>query len=155
MRLRDSLQKEADREKIENGNQIRDITVINANLKLIKLYCNDIPFDISFNQIGGIVSLGFLEMISEKFGKDQIFKKSIILIKAWALYETRILASNLGCMASYTLQTLIIYVLNEFYEEMKSPLDVMFKFFEIFGQFDWDMYILTIFGPIERSGIFE
>ena len=117
--------------------------------------CNDIPIDISFNQVGGIATLGFLEEVSRKLGKDQIYKKSVIMLKAWATYEGRILGSHLGCMTTYALEVLILYILNEYYDEMTNALDVFFKFFEVFGKFNWQNQILTIYGPIEKEGFYE
>ena len=135
--------------------KISELTVINADVKLIKLSCNGIPVDISFNQAGGICTLGLLEELSARFAKDHLFKKSIILIKAWATHEGRILGSHLGCMATHALQVLIGYVLNAHYAELQTPLDVFFKFFEVFGKFDWDKQVLSMFGPIYREGFYD
>ena len=131
---REVTQKELEilKEKLEEEGH-KDVTVINADVKLIKVKYNGIPIDISFNQVGGICTLALMEGVSQKLGKEQLFKKSIIIIKAWAVYVGRILGSHLGCMSTYSLQVLILYVINEHYDQVKTPLDVFFKFFETYG----------------------
>ena len=85
------------------------------------------------------------------FSKDNLFKKSIIFIKAWCLYETRILGSQNANFSSYAIEVMIIYLLNNYYEEAVTPLDVLRLFVRIFSRFNWANYILTIFGPIPMA----
>ncbi len=90
----------------------------------------------------------FLEQANKLFGKADLFKRSIILIKAWCLYETRILGSQNANLCSYAVEVMIIFVLNNYYNEVFTPLDVLRLFVSIFSKFNWGNYILTIFGPI-------
>jgi len=69
------------------------------------------------------------------------------------MYEGRILGSNIGCIATYTLEVLIIYLLINFSDDIETPLDVYFKFFEVYGNFDWDHYLVTIFGFIKIDDV--
>lgn len=54
-------------------------------VKLLKCLVDNIVVDISFNQMGGLVTLNFLEEINSLIGKGNIFKRSIILVglHAW------------------------------------------------------------------------
>lgn len=70
--------------------------------------------------------------------KDQLLKKSIILLKAWFTYESNFLGSYAACMATYALYVLVLYIINNFYEELHTPIDVFRKFFNVWGSFDWD-----------------
>lgn len=121
---------------------LEDVTIINAAVKLIKLYCNGIQIDISFNQIGGICTFSYLEAVDQLVGKDHLFKKAILLIKAWWMYEGRILGSNIGCISSYTLEVLMVHLLIRWRDLIQSPLDLFFKFFET----NWWDHAVTIFG---------
>lgn len=58
------------------------------------------------------------------------------------MYEGRILGSNIGCISSYTLEVLIVFILINHFDEIESPIDLFFKFFE----YDWNKYVVTIFG---------
>jgi hypothetical protein len=121
---------------------LEDVTIINATVKLIKLYCNGIQIDISFNQIGGICTFSYLEAVDQLVGKDHLFKKAILLLKAWCMYEGRILGSNIGCISSYTLEVLMLHLLIKWRSLIQSPLDLFFKFFET----NWWDHAVTIFG---------
>ena len=66
--LKEELERHSEIYKIE------EVIIINASVKLIKLYCDGIPIDISFNQIGGICTLNYLEAIDEYIGRDHLFK---------------------------------------------------------------------------------
>lgn len=57
-------------------------------------------------------------------GKDHLFKCSIILIKAWCYYESRILGSHHGLISTYALETLILYIFNLFHSSLNGPLAV-------------------------------
>ncbi|TYJ38282.1 hypothetical protein E1A91_A05G433100v1 [Gossypium mustelinum] len=62
---------------------VQDVQYIRAQVKIVKCTVNDIPVDISFNQTAGLSALCFLEKVDQLIGKDHLFKRSIILIKAW------------------------------------------------------------------------
>jgi|LauGreSBDMM110SN_4_FD.fasta_scaffold116935_1 hypothetical protein len=49
-------------------------------VKLLKCLVDNVVVDISFNQIGGLCTLTFLESIDRRVGKAHLFKKSIILV---------------------------------------------------------------------------
>ncbi|KAL1133594.1 hypothetical protein V6Z11_A12G050800 [Gossypium hirsutum] len=86
-----------------------------AVVKIVKCTVNDIPVDISFNQTAGLSALCFLEKVDQLIGKDHIFKRSNILIKAWCYYESRILGAHHGLISTYALETMILYIINDFY----------------------------------------
>lgn len=49
-------------------------------VKLLKCLVDNMVVDISFNQMGGLVTLNFLEEINDLIGNSNIFKRSIILV---------------------------------------------------------------------------
>ena len=53
---------------------IEDVIFIDAEVKLIKFRCQEIPIDISFNQIGGVCTLEYLETVDNILAKDHLFK---------------------------------------------------------------------------------
>jgi hypothetical protein len=50
-------------------------------VKLLKCLVDNIVVDISFNQIGGLITLNFLEEINSLISNNNIFKRSIILVR--------------------------------------------------------------------------
>lgn len=86
-------------------------------------------------------------------GKDHLFKRSVILIKAWCFYEGRLLGAHHGLISTYGLETLVMYIFNVFHAELDSPLQVLFRFLSFFASFDWDAYALSLRGPIPLENL--
>ncbi|KAK8575727.1 hypothetical protein V6N13_033016 [Hibiscus sabdariffa] len=132
---------------------VQDVQYIRAQVKIVKCTVNDIPVDISFNQMAGLSALCFLEKVDQLIGKDHLFKRSIILIKAWCYYESRILGAHHGLISTYALETLILYIINVFHSSLCGPLAVLRKFLDYFSAFDWANYCITITGPVPISSL--
>ncbi|KAK8612100.1 hypothetical protein V6N13_092219 [Hibiscus sabdariffa] len=132
---------------------VQDVQYIRAQVKIVKCTVNDIPVDISFNQMAGLSALCFLEKVDQLIGKDHLFKRSIILIKAWCYYESRILGAHHGLISTYALETLILYIINVFHSSLCGPLAVLRKFLDYFSTFDWANYCITITGPVPISSL--
>ncbi|CAA7406214.1 unnamed protein product [Spirodela intermedia] len=122
--------------------EIKDVQYINAEVKLVKCLVQNILVDISFQQSGGLCTLCFLEKVDQMIGKDHLFKRSIILIKAWCYYESRILGAHHGLLSSYALETLVLYIFHVFH-----------SFLDFFGHFDWDNYCVSLNGPVCLSSL--
>lgn len=54
-----------------------------CQVKLLKCLVDNIVVDISFNQLGGLCTLMFLEEIDRVIAPRHLFKKSIILVRGW------------------------------------------------------------------------
>lgn len=96
-----------------------------------------------------------MNKMAKRIGKNQLLKKSIILLKSWFTYEASILGSFAACMATYALYVLVIFILNNYYDELLTPMDVVKKFFKVWSRFDWDNNIVTIYGPVSVSNFYE
>ncbi|KAL6902041.1 hypothetical protein ACP4OV_004917 [Aristida adscensionis] len=133
--------------------EVKDSNLINAEVRLIKCTIENIIVDISFNQTGGICALCFLELVDRKVGKNHLFKRSIILIKAWCYYESRLLGAHHGLISTYALEVLILYIFNLFHKNLNGPLEVLYRFLEYFSKFDWDNYCISLNGPVALSSL--
>ncbi|OMO63660.1 hypothetical protein CCACVL1_22365 [Corchorus capsularis] len=131
--------------------EVQDVQYIRAQVKVVKCTVDNIPVDISFNQTAGLSALCFLEQVDRIVGKDHLFKRSIILIKAWCYYESRILGAHHGLISTYALETLILYIINIFHSSLCGPLVVLYKFLDYYSTFDWENYCVSINGPISIS----
>ncbi|KFK34407.1 hypothetical protein AALP_AA5G141000 [Arabis alpina] len=134
---------------------VKDVQLIRAEVKLVKCLVQNIVVDISFNQLGGLCTLCFLEKIDRLIGKDHLFKRSIILIKAWCYYESRILGALHGLISTYALETLVLYIFHLYHSSLNGPLAVLYKFLDYFSKFDWDNYCISLNGPICLSSLPE
>ncbi|KAJ9185481.1 hypothetical protein P3X46_005114 [Hevea brasiliensis] len=134
---------------------VKDVQLIRAEVKLVKCLVQNIVVDISFNQLGGLCTLCFLEQVDRLIGKNHLFKCSIILIKAWCYYESRILGAHHGLISTYALETLVLYIFHLFHSSLNGPLAVLYKFLDYFSKFDWDNYCISLNGPIRISSLPE
>lgn len=132
---------------------VKDVQLIGAEVKLVKCMVQNLVVDISVNQIGGLGTLCFLEQVDRIIKKDHLFKRSIILIKAWCYFESRTLGAHVGLISTYGLETLVLYIFHVFHIELDGPLSVLYKFLEYFSTFDWDNYGISLMGPVRLSEV--
>lgn len=131
--------------------EVRDTQFIDAEVKLVKCLVDNIVIDISFNQLGGLSTLCFLEQVDRLIGKDHLFKHSIILIKAWCYYESRILGAHHGLISTYALESLILYIFHMFNSTLNGPLAALHRFLVYYSKFDWENYSISLNGPVCNS----
>ncbi|KAF5175308.1 PAP/OAS1 substrate-binding domain superfamily [Thalictrum thalictroides] len=135
--------------------EVKDVQYIHAEVKLIKCLVQNIVVDISFNQLGGLCTLCFLEQVDRLIGKDHLFKRSIILIKAWCYYESRVLGAHHGLISTYALETMVLYIFHLFHSSLDGPLAVLYRFLDYYSKFDWDCYCISLNGPVSISSLPE
>ncbi|XP_010671503.1 uncharacterized protein LOC104888284 isoform X2 [Beta vulgaris subsp. vulgaris] len=142
----DMLRKEEQNEHAEF--QVKEVQYIQAEVKIIKCLVDNIVVDISFNQLGGLCTLCFLEEVDNLINHNHLFKRSIILIKAWCYYESRILGAHHGLISTYALETLVLYIFHVFDNSFAGPLEVLYRFMEFFSKFDWANFCVSLWGPV-------
>jgi hypothetical protein len=138
---------------------VSEIHVVHAEVRLMKCICDGVVVDISANQFGGLATLGFLEevdaFVSARLKSEGLFKRSIVLIKAWGFYEGRLLGAHHALISTYALETLVLYVLNKFHAKasLTTPLEVLHTFLRVFADFDWDAHAVSIHGPVRLADL--
>lgn len=83
------------------------------------------PVDITGGQVGAMSTLAFFEEIDRLVGRNHLFKRTLLLCKAWAKNEAGILESGNGYMSSYCLRAIVAYIFNAFHEQISTPLQAM------------------------------
>ncbi|OVA15749.1 hypothetical protein BVC80_1829g45 [Macleaya cordata] len=76
---------------------------------IIRCLVENIEVDISFTQTGRLCTLRFLQEVDHLIEQDHLFKRSIILIKAWCYYESRIFGARYGLISTYALEILAVF----------------------------------------------
>ena len=79
--LKSALEREA---KAVDGAEfpVHSVTYI-PDVRLLKAKVGNILVDVSVNRAGGIGALCFLEEVDRLIGRSHLFKRSILLVKAW------------------------------------------------------------------------
>ncbi|CAN6176660.1 unnamed protein product [Urochloa humidicola] len=142
---------ESEQDNCDAEFKLTGLQFINAEVKLMKCVVENIVVDVSFNQIGGVSTFCFLELVDRQVGKNHLFKRSIMLIKAWCYHESRILGAHHGLISTYALETLVLYIFNMFHKSLHGPLEAFYRFLEYFSKFDWDKYGISLNGPVDLS----
>ncbi|KAL1565766.1 hypothetical protein AAHA92_01451 [Salvia divinorum] len=144
---------EAEEQNEDAEYRVKDTQFIDAEVKLVKCFVQDIVVDVTFNQLGGLSTLCFIEQVDRLVGRNHVFKRSIILVKAWCYYESRILGAHHGLISTYALEILVLYMFHFFHSSLSSPLSVLYRFLDYYSQFDWDNYCISLKGPVHRSSL--
>uniref|UniRef100_A0A7N0VM67 Polymerase nucleotidyl transferase domain-containing protein n=1 Tax=Kalanchoe fedtschenkoi TaxID=63787 RepID=A0A7N0VM67_KALFE len=144
--VRDML--ESEEKNLNAEYHVKEVQYVQAEVKIVKCLVDNIVVDISFNQLGGLCTLCFLEEVDYLINKDHLFKRSIILIKAWCYYESRILGAHHGLISTYALETLVLYIFHVFNNSFAGPLEVLYRFLEFFSNFDWENFCVSLWGPV-------
>ena len=166
------------KEEMENKNKdlekdlITDIKMIMADIRLLKCNIDNINIDITINNFAGLYKIIFINSIEEQIKhkdkilqsykdtsysdkKGNLFRRTFLLIKAWFFYEGHLMGSNVGLMATYTLEILVIYIFNFYYYEINNEFEGFVKFFEIISEFDWDNKIISLYGAFSKYDFYK
>jgi hypothetical protein len=87
-----------------------------------------------------------MNFFENKLKNPLLFKRTLLLVKSWCYYESGILGSNIGLMATYALELLVVYIFNNYSKEISNELDAFCLFFKVYNEIDWEKDLLTIFG---------
>eukprot|EP00605_Chrysophyceae_sp_TOSAG23-4_P002963 GSChrysophyteH1.ASY1.ANO1.3265.1 assembled CDS len=150
---------------------IRNVEFINARTKVCHCVVNNLGVDITINQAGALKTVVFIEECDTFIGKNHLFKRSVLLVKAWAIHESAhcaeseravagaqkspdthpgeghpILGSKTGMLSSYAVSVLVLYLFNR-YPALNHPLSVLTAFLHTYAHFPWESCVLTLHGP--------
>lgn len=84
-------------------------------------------------------------------GKDHLLKRSIVLLKAWWLYETRAFSGQtmLMSVSDFALSTMLLCSINKHHRKLHHPLQVLAMFFSQFSKLNWEKEVVTLGGVVE------
>ena len=82
------------------------------DVQVLKLDSNTMQVDLSVNQMGGTATSCFLHSVDAHIGRDHLFKKTLLLLKAWCAHEAHILGSDNGYLGTYALSVMLLAVFN-------------------------------------------
>ena len=149
-----------------------DIKIIKADVRLLKFKIGYVSVDISVNNFSGMYKILFFDFIEQQLGtqfnknnlfldnayssnKINIFRRTLLLIKAWCFYEGNLMGSNIGLMANYTLEILVIYLFNLHYEYIFNEFDGFEKFFELMEEINLEKNVISLFGVISNGSFHQ
>jgi len=122
----------------------------------IKCLVDNVSVDVGANQLGDLTLVAFLEDADQRVD-SHLFKKSLLLIKAWWVYETRPLAASsaISLLDADCLAVMVLALLTSppvcphtgQPVRLTTPVQVAATFFAVYARFQWDKYCVTLEGP--------
>ncbi|CAM9989797.1 unnamed protein product [Ectocarpus sp. 4 AP-2014] len=141
--------------------EIRNVSLINARTPIVTLVVGNVVVDLTENQGGSVAASALLEEADNLIQRNHLFKRSLLLLKAWAWCETprlvgnRVLGARKGGLTSYGLSVMVLHLFaaSASADALVHPLDVLIRFFEVYSEFDWARYCLTLDGPVPLESV--
>ena len=135
-----------------SAHKISNVNFVNeGEHRAIRCMTDGVNVDMTANSIEELYQVSFLEEVDLLLGKNHIFKRSILLLKAWWLYETRAFsgASMLASISEFALSTMLLAVVNKHHRRLHHPLQVLSMFFSVYSKLDWEKSGITVHGVVE------
>lgn len=115
--------------------------------KVVRGYLQRQLLEVCANQTHALASTVLFEEVDRLVGKSHLFKRTIILVKAWAKYEAKILGYGEGLLNSYTIRSMVLFIFNAFHSEIDTPLQGLWRLMEYVSSFPWEKYAMGLSGP--------
>ena len=140
------------------GHIISNVAPVNNNNNL-KVYFNidTLEVEVCANNRNDICMLAFIEEFATLVGQDHLFKRSVLLIRAWWSYET---ASYVGALIKHYLSDMhqcimICAIFNQYHTHIKSPFQALCYFLMEYSRYDGATQAITLQGlaPLAQQGV--
>ena len=120
-----------------------------ANFK-VDCVVDAIESSISCNRRGDICLLAFVEEFANLVGQDDLFKRSLQLIRAWWFYETATYAgaSIRHYIPDSAMCIMVCAIFNQFHMRISSPLQALCLFLAEYSAYDGATQAITLQGIV-------
>jgi hypothetical protein len=129
-----------------------NITHVKLNTSVALRFDADGPLKVEVlaNNSHDICILAFLEEMSSLVGQDSLFKRSILLIRAWWVYET---AAYVGThikpyIGDISICVMVCAVFNQYHARISSPLQALCLFLAEYSAYDGATHAITLQGIV-------
>lgn len=134
---------------VEERLEVENLEFIMAKVSLIKCTVCGLGVDISAAQPGSLVTSLFIEKLAQSIGRDNLLKRSFLLIQSWCLYEARIVGGHSQMLSSYALRVMIINILLNC-KDIYTPFQALYVFLAYYSNFNYERNIIHLSGPLQK-----
>ncbi|KAF0686618.1 Aste57867_21590 [Aphanomyces stellatus] len=137
---------------------VRNVTFINAEVRVVKCTIDNVSIDFTANRFGALGALALLDEMDARVGQSHLFKRTLILVKAWAMYDScrfipghqrsNILGAVSGALSTFALNTMVMCLFNLYGKRIVHPLQGLMEFLHHFADFDWQYNAVSLYGPV-------
>lgn len=140
---------------------VTNVSFVNSDSKKIRSTINGVIVDISANQVSAIYTQYFTEAIDNYVGRDYLFKRSLLLLKAWSRYESIRYTDNKGSISesrdsklnSWALTVMLVWIFNCHGDTITHPIQALGRFLRYYTSFDFRQYAITAIGPVNAEDL--
>ncbi|KAL3673044.1 hypothetical protein V7S43_002339 [Phytophthora oleae] len=157
-------------------NTVRNVTFVNADVRVVKCTVDNIPVDFTANRVGALGAVRLLDAMAVRVGRQHLFKKSLILIKAWCTHESSpfmqvasaetgglgpsavpgstppsVMGASHGALSTYAVNTIVMALFNQHGDALVHPLQALYLFLDRLAEFPWHESALTLHGAVPLS----
>ncbi|RHZ16981.1 hypothetical protein DYB31_007654 [Aphanomyces astaci] len=143
---------------------VRNVTFINAEVRVVKCTIDNVSIDFTANRFGALGALALLHEMDVRVGQHHLFKRTLILIKAWAMYDScrfmlgppgrsNILGAVSGALSTFALNTMVMCIFNLYGKRIVHPLQGLMEFLHLFADFDWQYHAVSLFGAVPIASL--
>jgi hypothetical protein len=115
-----------------------------------RVFCmvDTLPAEISSNGRHDLCLLAFIEEVATIVGKNNLFKRSTILIRAWWVYET---TASVGSPIKHYIPDLAMVIMitaifNKYHDRINYPMQALCFFFLEYSDMDWANAAISLQG---------
>ena len=130
------------RPKEEGGHEhvLSNVNFVNTGeTRAIRCTVDSVTVDMTANNIEELYQTTFLEECDLVLGKNHLLKNSLILLKAWWLYESRVVTGStiLQTIPDFALSVMMLHIINKHHRQVHHPLQILAIFFNVYSKLDW------------------
>uniref|UniRef100_A0AAV1T792 PAP/OAS1 substrate-binding-related domain-containing protein n=1 Tax=Peronospora matthiolae TaxID=2874970 RepID=A0AAV1T792_9STRA len=154
-------------------NTVRNVAFVNADVRVVKCTVDNISVDFTANRVGALGAVRLLDAMAVRVGRHHLFKKSLILIKAWCTHESSpflqaasseicelgspvvssltpssVMGASQGALSTYAVNTIVMALFNQHGDTLTHPLQALYLFLDRLAEFPWHESALTLHGAV-------
>eukprot|EP00600_Ochromonadales_sp_CCMP1393_P014037 CAMPEP_0175013974 /NCGR_PEP_ID=MMETSP0005-20121125/10253_1 /TAXON_ID=420556 /ORGANISM="Ochromonas sp., Strain CCMP1393" /LENGTH=1164 /DNA_ID=CAMNT_0016270563 /DNA_START=54 /DNA_END=3544 /DNA_ORIENTATION=- len=138
--------------EVHGLHSLRNVVIANSKVHVqVQCSVDELDVETTCNARADICMLALLEEISALVGQNGLFKRSLLLIRAWWSYET---TSYVGTtirhyLSDFALSVMVASVFNQFHTHIHSPLQALCAFLAEFADYDGCTSAISLQGIVD------
>lgn len=146
IRARELITEEEENERVHKIKDVR-MTSDSSTFKVLGMI-DSIPFEIVANSRVDLCMLTFFEEINALVGNDHLFKRSMLLIRSWWMYETASIGdkSLKEYLPDFAIWLMVTAIFNQHYSIITTPMQALYLFLHVYSNYDGSLQAITLQG---------
>ena len=135
---------------------IRNVTLVNARTTVVNCLVLNIPVDVTANHVESVAAQLLLEETDRAVGQAHLFKRTVLLVKAWCRHEScrygdgvTVLSSRTGHLSTHAINVMVACLfVDKHLGDLSAmhPIHMLARFLNVYASLDWTREKLTLLG---------